>query len=182
MHFQHSPAIWQQFPQLVAGLLVIDSLDPGADVAARIAPFFQQARVRLADATESDLPEVAAWRRAYSQMGMKPTQYRSAAESLLRRFRKEHALPQLHPLVDLCNAVSLRSRFRWQRSISTRWPISCMCATRMATSSTWRSAAKLRRRRPARSSSPTATATPTPGAGHSAKVVARLSAPRHDAP
>ena len=107
MHFQHSPAIWQQFPQLVAGLLVIDSLDPGADVAARIAPFFQQARVRLADATESDLPEVAAWRRAYSQMGMKPTQYRSAAESLLRRFRKEHALPQLHPLVDLCNAVSL---------------------------------------------------------------------------
>jgi DNA/RNA-binding domain of Phe-tRNA-synthetase-like protein len=40
-------------------------------------------------------------------MGMKPTQYRSAAESLLRRFRKENALPQLHPLVDLCNAVSL---------------------------------------------------------------------------
>jgi DNA/RNA-binding domain of Phe-tRNA-synthetase-like protein len=40
-------------------------------------------------------------------MGMKPTQYRSAAESLLRRFRKEDTLPQLHPLVDLCNAVSL---------------------------------------------------------------------------
>jgi len=107
MHFQHSSAIWQQFPQLVAGLLVIDSLDPRADVAARIAPFFQRARVRLANATESDLPEVAAWRRAYAQMGMKPTQYRSAAESLLRRFRKEDTLPQLHPLVDLCNAVSL---------------------------------------------------------------------------
>jgi DNA/RNA-binding domain of Phe-tRNA-synthetase-like protein len=107
MHFQHSPAIWQQFPQLVAGLLVIDLLDPGADVATRIEPFFQRARARLADATESDLPEVAAWRRAYAQMGMKPTQYRSAAESLLRRFRKEDALPQLHPLVDLCNAVSL---------------------------------------------------------------------------
>ncbi|MGE5287344.1 MAG: phenylalanine--tRNA ligase beta subunit-related protein [Micromonosporaceae bacterium] len=34
-------------------------------------------------------------------------QYRCASESLLRRFRKEGALPQLHPLVDVCNAVSL---------------------------------------------------------------------------
>lgn len=39
-------------------------------------------------------------------MGLEPTQYRCAAESLLRRFRKERALPRFHPLVDLCNAVS----------------------------------------------------------------------------
>jgi DNA/RNA-binding domain of Phe-tRNA-synthetase-like protein len=52
-------------------------------------------------------PEVAAWRRAYSRMGLKPTQYRSAAEALLRRLRREGGVPSLHPLVDLCNAVSL---------------------------------------------------------------------------
>jgi len=40
-------------------------------------------------------------------MGLKPAQYRCASESLLRRFRTEGTLPQLHPLVDLCNAVSL---------------------------------------------------------------------------
>ncbi|MGH3179461.1 MAG: B3/B4 domain-containing protein [Streptosporangiaceae bacterium] len=40
-------------------------------------------------------------------MGLKPTQYRCAAESLLRRFRKEGGLPRLHPLVEECNAVSL---------------------------------------------------------------------------
>ena len=39
--------------------------------------------------------------------GFKPTQYRSAAEALLRRFRREGDLPRLHPLVDLSNAVSL---------------------------------------------------------------------------
>ena len=53
------------------------------------------------------MPEIQAWRRAFSRMGLRPTQYRCAAESLLRRFRKEGALPRLHPLVDLCNAVSL---------------------------------------------------------------------------
>lgn len=50
---------------------------------------------------------VQIWRRAFSQMGLKPTQYRSAAEALLRRFRKDQHLPRLHPLVDLCNAASL---------------------------------------------------------------------------
>jgi DNA/RNA-binding domain of Phe-tRNA-synthetase-like protein len=40
-------------------------------------------------------------------MGLKPTQYRCASESLLRRFRKEGSLPELHPLIDLCNAISI---------------------------------------------------------------------------
>jgi DNA/RNA-binding domain of Phe-tRNA-synthetase-like protein len=40
-------------------------------------------------------------------MGLKPTQYRSAAEALLRRFRRGEDIPRLHPLVDLCNAISL---------------------------------------------------------------------------
>ena len=53
------------------------------------------------------MPEVAAWRRVYSRMGLKPTKYRSASEALLRRFKREHDLPRLHPLVDLCNAASL---------------------------------------------------------------------------
>ncbi len=55
---------------------------------------------------ESELPEVQAWRRAFGRMGFKPTQYRCASESLLRRLRKEGALPRIHPLIDLCNAVS----------------------------------------------------------------------------
>ncbi|HEX6523981.1 MAG TPA: phenylalanine--tRNA ligase beta subunit-related protein [Streptosporangiaceae bacterium] len=62
---------------------------------------------RLACAAESEFPEIQAWRRAFTRMGLKPTQYRCASESLLRRFRKEGSLPSLHPLVDLCNAISL---------------------------------------------------------------------------
>ena len=55
------------------------------------------------------MPEIAAWRKVYSQMGLKPSKYRSAAEALLRRFKREDDLPRLHPLVDFCNAVSLAS-------------------------------------------------------------------------
>jgi DNA/RNA-binding domain of Phe-tRNA-synthetase-like protein len=107
MYFCHSAQIWEQFPQLVPGLLVVEDLRSEVEVEARLQPWYQQARERLGQEGESQLPEVSAWRRAYSQMGLKPTQYRSAAEALLRRFRRGEDLPHLHPLVDLCNAVSL---------------------------------------------------------------------------
>ena len=107
MYFRHTPAIWQVFPQLVPGLLAMDRITADVELAGRLDPFYARAAARLAAGPESELPEVAAWRRAYAQMGMKPTQYRSAAEALLRRFRRENTLPLLHPLVDLCNAISL---------------------------------------------------------------------------
>ncbi len=105
MFFGHSPALWAQFPQLVPGVLVVTGIHPNADV--RLEPWYARARERLSPGPESELAEVSAWRRAFAQMGFKPTQYRSAGEALLRRFRRENDLPRLHPLVDLCNAVSL---------------------------------------------------------------------------
>jgi DNA/RNA-binding domain of Phe-tRNA-synthetase-like protein len=69
--------------------------------------FLDRADVRLRRSSESELPEIQAWRRAFAQMGLKPTQYRCASEALLRRYRKDKTLPHIHPLVDLCNAVSV---------------------------------------------------------------------------
>jgi len=107
MKFQHAAAIWRDFPELVPGILFAEGITARLPTAARTAEFTEAARSRLAGVTESELPEIAAWRRTFSRMGLKPTQYRCAAESLLRRFRKDGALPGLHPLVDLCNAASI---------------------------------------------------------------------------
>ena len=107
MYFCHAADIWRDFPQLVPGLLVVKNIRPTVNVEARLQPWLQRARERLSREPESQMNEVSAWRRAYSQMGLKPTKYRSAAEALLRRFKREDALPRLHPLVDICNAISL---------------------------------------------------------------------------
>ena len=107
MHFEHSGEIWRDFPELVPGVLFAEGISSGVPAGSRTARFTAVARSRLAYKPESELPEIQAWRRAFSRMGLKPTQYRCASESLLRRFRKEGSLPQLHPLVDLCNAISL---------------------------------------------------------------------------
>jgi DNA/RNA-binding domain of Phe-tRNA-synthetase-like protein len=107
MHFCHSDKIWRDFPELVPGVVSAAGITSDAAVEAQIEKFTAIAQSRLAKSSEGELPEINAWRRAFSRMGLKPTQYRCAAEALLRRLRKENSLPRIHPLIDLCNAVSL---------------------------------------------------------------------------
>lgn len=107
MHFSHTPAIWQAFPELVAGVIHADGIHDHAAVQPALTRYTAIAQAKLQAGAESELPAVQAWRRAFARMGLKPTQYRCASEALLRRLRKEGALPPLHPLVDLGNAVSM---------------------------------------------------------------------------
>jgi DNA/RNA-binding domain of Phe-tRNA-synthetase-like protein len=107
MRFQHSEAIWRDFPLLSAGAVVIQGETADRDVTWQSRRFLDRADARLQGSIESELPEIQAWRRAFAQMGLKPTQYRCSSEALLRRYRKDKALPHIHPLVDLCNAVSV---------------------------------------------------------------------------
>jgi DNA/RNA-binding domain of Phe-tRNA-synthetase-like protein len=107
VYFQHASDIWRDFPELVPGVLFVDGINTDAVVDPLAERFSRVAGERLAAGPESELPEIQAWRRAFSRMGLKPTQYRCASEALLRRFRKEGELPRIHPLIDLCNAISL---------------------------------------------------------------------------
>ncbi|AKJ67101.1 phenylalanine-tRNA ligase [Pandoraea thiooxydans] len=107
MQFSHANAIWYDYPALTPGVLFAEGVPGDGRAVSGLAHFYALAGARLAAGTEADLPEIQAWRRAFSSMGLKPTQYRCASESLLRRFRKEGALATIHPLIDLCNAVSI---------------------------------------------------------------------------
>jgi DNA/RNA-binding domain of Phe-tRNA-synthetase-like protein len=107
MGFGHAAEILADYPELVAGVLTVEGIRADVSVAERIGAFTAVADERLAAGAESELPEIQAWRRTFARMGLKPTQYRCASEALLRRYRKEGSLPPIHPLIDLCNAVSL---------------------------------------------------------------------------
>lgn len=107
IHYRYSPSVLTSFPQMQSRGLLIDGINRNADPNAAMSQLTAIAKNRLALATEGEFPEIKAWRRAFSAMGYKPTQYRCASEALLRRFRMEGSLPALHPLVDFCNATSL---------------------------------------------------------------------------
>ncbi|MCM0679133.1 phenylalanine--tRNA ligase beta subunit-related protein [Micromonospora phytophila] len=107
MRFQHSPRLWAEHPTLVAGVLHAEGVDGKPRAELPLARLHDTARERLAGSSEGGFPEIQAWRRAFSRMGLAPTRYRCAAESLLRRLRTAGSLPEVHPLVDLGNAISV---------------------------------------------------------------------------
>ena len=107
IQFYYAVGIHQRFPQLQARALFAEGINANAVPSTIINGLMAVANHRLSVFGESEFPEIQAWRRAFSTMGLKPTQYRCASEALLRRYRKDGELPKLHPLIDLCNSLSL---------------------------------------------------------------------------
>ncbi|MEU8228137.1 phenylalanine--tRNA ligase beta subunit-related protein [Actinoplanes sp. NPDC048967] len=106
MRFQHHDDIWRKFPALAAGALLVPAVPTPAHAAEVVARQLAVARERLAAGPEGQFPEIQAWRRAFTALGVRATQYRCASESLLRRLRRDGDLPAVHPLVDVGNAMS----------------------------------------------------------------------------
>ena len=73
MHLYYTEEIWKQFPQLVPGIIVIEKVNPNVDPESKLSSWFQLAIDRLEQGPESQWPEIAAWRQAYSKMGLKPS-------------------------------------------------------------------------------------------------------------
>lgn len=111
MYLRVSPAIWEKFPHLKLGVLVVEGMDNTVD-ATGSAEFLQKcthdARNAYAQTDLSRVDKIIDWREAYRSFGFKPAQFRCSAESLLRRIMQGKDLPSINPLVNIYNAVSLK--------------------------------------------------------------------------
>ena len=108
--FHYDQALLTTYPTIQAGVLFATGLRSGPTPSALQALYqTEQTAVngRL-PASLSDLPSLAAWRSAFRRFGVNPTQYRCAAEALLRRLSKAGDIPSIHTLVDIGNLVSIR--------------------------------------------------------------------------
>jgi DNA/RNA-binding domain of Phe-tRNA-synthetase-like protein len=108
--FGYDDAIIERYPTVRAGVIHATGLANGPSSPGLLAEYRagQRAAVqRLAATAIADLPPVAAWRRVFTSFGAKPTQYRNAAEALLRRLAKQGDIPTRDTLVDVGNLVSI---------------------------------------------------------------------------
>ncbi len=111
--FDYHPEILERFPSIAAGVVHATGVyNPTSSAELHQQYFAEQAEVlaTIGDTPLSEIPSVAAWRRAFTSFGVKPTQYRSAIESLLRRLTKKGDIPSISTLVDIGNLVSIRHR------------------------------------------------------------------------
>jgi DNA/RNA-binding domain of Phe-tRNA-synthetase-like protein len=107
--FVYDAELLPQFPAIVGGVLNIIGLHNGPS-SRELQALYQaeQERVKAAGITPTETPSLVAWRSAFRRFGVNPTQYRSAAEALLRRLDKKGDIPSINRLVDIGNLVSIR--------------------------------------------------------------------------
>jgi DNA/RNA-binding domain of Phe-tRNA-synthetase-like protein len=109
--FAYDVAVIEHFPAVVGGAIHAVGVANGpspADLAAAFRAEQAASLSRIGATPLSEVPSLAAWRRAFRAFGVDPTAYRSAAEALLRRLVKQGSIPSLNALVDIGNLVSIR--------------------------------------------------------------------------
>ena len=110
-HFTYDPVLFTKYPNTVGGVIIAHGLHNGDTPPALWADYTaeqQAVLARIGSKPLSEIESLAAWRRVFSSFGVDPTQYRSAAEALLRRLTKQGNIPSINLLVDLGNMVSIR--------------------------------------------------------------------------
>jgi DNA/RNA-binding domain of Phe-tRNA-synthetase-like protein len=109
--FHYHPDILKRYPHVVGGAILAQHVTNGP-TPARLQALYQaeqqQVLQRMGNTPLSQVDSLAAWRRAFRDFGVDPTQYRSASEALLRRLTKKGSIPSINLLVDLGNLVSIR--------------------------------------------------------------------------
>lgn len=109
--FAYHPDVATRFPSVAGGVIHAVGVLNGPSPASLTEAFRAeqaQVRTRIGATPLSDLPTLAAWRRAFRAFGVDPTAYRSAAEALLRRLTKQGSIPSINGLVDIGNLVAIR--------------------------------------------------------------------------
>src|SRR6266571_5035361 len=109
--FQYHPDILARYPAVTGGAILAQGMSNGPTPDRLQAAFQAEQRAtlqRIGDTPLSQVESLAAWRNAFRGFDVDPTQYRSAAEALLRRLTKKGDIPSINTLVDLGNLVSIR--------------------------------------------------------------------------
>lgn len=110
-YFEYHGDILEHFPDVRGSVIHATGLTNEPSSSALVDAYEQEqaaVKKRIGDTPLSEIPSLAAWRRVFSAFGVKPTQYRNAAESLLRRLTKKGDIPSINTLVDIANLVSIR--------------------------------------------------------------------------
>src|SRR5216683_6362224 len=109
--FRYHPDILARYPGVAGGVILARDMTNGPtpkDLQAAFQAEQQATLQRIGTTPLSQVESLAAWRSAFRSFDVDPTQYRSAAEALLRRLTKKGDIPSINLLVDLGNLVSIR--------------------------------------------------------------------------
>lgn len=109
--FRYDDPILERFQKVSGGAMLGTGFENRPTPEALRQEYLAEQRsvlARVGGNSFSEIETLAGWRAAFRLFGVDPTQYRSAAEALLRRLAKKGDIPCINAVVDSCNLVSIR--------------------------------------------------------------------------
>lgn len=109
--FAYDEKVPERFPTIEAGVVHATGLSNAPSSPRLLEEYRAEQRAaseRLEASTIAEIPSISAWRRVFTDFGTRSTQYRNAAEALLRRLSRHGDIPAINTLVDIGNLVSIR--------------------------------------------------------------------------
>jgi lysyl-tRNA synthetase, class II len=110
MLFRITPEIFRDFPGVRVGLVVAYNINNSSQNAIVNEMLKKQQEIIKSLDKDKILSHtyIAAWQDAYRKFGVKPKEYLSSVENLIRRVLKGQTLRSVNTLVDIYNIISLR--------------------------------------------------------------------------
>lgn len=111
MRFRVDQALFQTFPELAIGVVIVTGIDNRGDGEPASAFLREQVdAVRSTwslDRLETE-PRIASWREAYRSFGAKPKKHRCSVENMIRAILNSGEFASINKAVDVYNAISLK--------------------------------------------------------------------------
>lgn len=111
MRFSIDPRLFEILPDLTIGVVVAKGLANdklSREIQNLLLETVERIRREFPVEKPQDHPSIKPWREAFSKVGISGSKFPSSIESMVRRILRGDPFPQINPLVDLYNRVSLR--------------------------------------------------------------------------
>ena len=113
MRFEVSPDVFELLPDACFGVVAVRGVDNSRaypEVSELLHSAIAGCEAALEGIKVKESPEIVPYRDAFRALGINPNKFMCSIEALLTRIAKGKGFPEISPIVDLGNAVSLRTR------------------------------------------------------------------------
>ena len=113
MRFEVSPDVFELLPDACFGVVAVRGVDNThayPELSELQHNAIAECEHALAGIKVKESPEIVPYRDAFRALGINPNKFMCSIEALLTRIAKGKGFPEISPIVDLGNAVSLRTR------------------------------------------------------------------------
>lgn len=111
MKFSVSSEVFEKLDNVCFGVIVAKGIDNSLvknDIIEKLNQSIKNCEDEFKDTKVKELEGILYYRDAFKELGINPNKFMSSIEAMLTRTSKGKGLPNISPIVDLGNAVSLK--------------------------------------------------------------------------